>query len=254
MNSDQTQENYSNYQVGLDGYYEPYDFWLSLNGLYDHYAYTLKLFGSLQNKTVLDCGCGRGHTSVMMAKHGAAVTGFDLSEQDIAIAKKLAENNEVEIKLSSQRIEEMSYSDKHFDYAFGACILHHVDLPSACKEIDRILKPGGKAIFIENSARNLFLMVARKWVVGSFGIPKYGDDDEEHPLTNKDLKTLKEHFPGKVTVHYPDFLFFRLLDFYIFQKKSTLLTKSLKILDNLIGKIPVLNQYGYFQIIEFNKQ
>ncbi len=254
MNTSHLQQNNSNYKVGLDGNYEPYNFWLSLNGLYDLYAYTLKLFGDMKNKSILDCGCGRGHTSVMMAKHGATVTAFDLSKEDIAIAHALAKYNDVNVNFSIQRIEEMNYPDNNFDFAFGACILHHVDLPSACKEINRILKPGAKAVFIENSARNMFLMFARKWIVGSFGVPKYGDDDEEYPLTKQDLIIIEDCFPGQVTVHHPDFLFFRLLDFYILQKKYTLITKSLKTMDLFFGKIPLLNQFGYFQIIEFNKQ
>ena len=251
MDTIHSEENNYVYEVGLDGRYEPYDFWLSLNGLYDLYAYSLKLFGNLEDKSVLDCGCGRGHTSIMMAKHGAKVTAFDLSEEDIAIAQMLTKKNNVDIELSSQRIEEMSYPDNQFDYVFGACILHHVDLVSTCKEINRVLKPNAKAVFIENSARNVFLMMARKWIVGAFGIPKYGDDDEEHPLTKQELQILIENFPGQVIVHHPDFLFFRLLDFYILQKKSVIITKILKMMDKIIGMIPIINQYGYFQVIEF---
>ncbi len=254
MNTPQAQEHkISQYEVGRDGKYEPYDFWLSLNGLYELYAYSLKLFGDLNGKSVLDCGCGRGHTSVMLAKHGARVTAFDLSEEDIATAHLLAEKNKVDIELSSQRIEAMSYPDESFDFAFGACILHHVDLPSACLEIHRVLKPGAKAVFIENSARNVMLMMARKFLVGSFSIPKYGDDEEEHPLTKKDLQTLTDHFPGQVTVHHPDFLFFRMIDFYILEKRIPVMTRLLSLLDKMCGKIPLVNQYGYFQIIEFDK-
>lgn len=254
MKESNTQANLEQYFVGSDGSYQPYDFWLSLNGLYDLYAFSLHLFGDLKQKQVLDCGCGRGHTAVMLAKHGAQVTAFDLSESDIAIAHALVEKNQVNVKLSSQRIEAMSYEDNSFDFAFGACILHHVDIPEACKEINRILRPGATAVFIENSARNVFLMLARKWLVGSFGIPKYGDDDEEYPLTNKDIDLLHKHFPGKVTVHHPDFLFFRLVDFYVLQKRSSFMTKMLRGMDHFFGKFPIIRQYGYFQVIEFNKQ
>jgi ubiquinone/menaquinone biosynthesis C-methylase UbiE len=248
------QGNLEDYRVGLDGSYKPYNFWLSLNGLYDLYAFSLHLLGDLKQKKVLDCGCGRGHTAVMLAKHGAEVTAFDLSEGDIAIAKILAEKNQVNIKLSIQRIEAMNYDDSNFDGAFGSCILHHVDIPQTCKEINRVLRPDATAVFIENSARNVLLMLARKWLVGSFGIPKYGDDDEEHPLTSKDIDMLKEHFPGQVTVHHPDFLFFRLLDFYILQKRSSAMTKLLRGMDLFFGKFSCIRQYSYFQVIELKKQ
>jgi len=95
--------------------------------------------------------------------------------------------------------------------------------------------------------------MARKWLVGSFGIPKYGDDEEEHPLTVQDVKTLRDSFPGSMTVHHPDFLFFRLIDFYILQKRVPFLTWLLRLMDNGCVKIPLINRYGYFQVIEFNK-
>ena len=77
--------------------------------------------------------------------------------------------------------EKLDYPDAGFDLAFGACVLHHVDIPQAMRELSRVMKPGARAVFVENSARNPLLMFARRRMVGSMGIPRYGDDDE-HPL------------------------------------------------------------------------
>jgi ubiquinone/menaquinone biosynthesis C-methylase UbiE len=45
--------------------------------------------------------------------------------------------------------EKLDYPDAHFDVVVGIDILHHVDIPRAIKEVRRVLKPGGVAIFKE---------------------------------------------------------------------------------------------------------
>lgn len=239
--------------VSEDGWYQPHDFWLSLCGLYEHYAYALILFGDLRGKKILDCGCGQGHTSVMLAKHGALVTAFDASAKDIEAARKIASANNVEIEFRTLRIEKLDFPDEHFDYAFGACVLHHVDKKSAASELRRVLRPGGQAVFIENSARNPILMGGRKHLVGSFNIPRYGDDDE-YPLLPQDFIDLESCFPGHLQIHYPNFLFWRLLDFYILRKRFSLMTLVLRSMDNFMGKVPVLREYGYFLIVQLDKE
>ena len=77
---------------------------------------------------------------------------------------------------------------------FGTFVLLLVDLPKASRQLARVLKPGGKAVFIENSALNPLLMAARSKVCGRFGVPQYSDD-HEHPLTRRDIATLQSVFP-----------------------------------------------------------
>lgn len=240
-------------RVDENGHYQPYDFWLSLCGLYDLYRYAFKLFGEVENKRLLDCGCGRGHTSIMFAKRGAQVTAFDTSQTDLTIAKQLAEANQVSVEFNCHPIEGLPFPDEHFDLVFGSCILHHADISEAAAEIHRVLKKDGIAAFIENSARNRLLMLARRFLCGSFGISKYGDDDEEHPLNREDLATLRRHFHGTVREHHPDFLFWRLADMYIFEKRYQTLTRLLKATDGILGKVPLVREFGYFQIIELRK-
>lgn len=240
--------------VGVDGHYRPYDFWLSMCGIYDLYAQALDILGNIEGKQVLDCGVGRGHTSVMLAKRGARVTAFDTSESDLVIARELAAVNGVNVEHSAQAFETLSYESAGFDLLFGAFILHHVDLELAGPEIDRVLKPGGRAVFIENSNRNPALMLARKSLCGRFGIPKYGDDEEEHPLNQTDVRSLERSFNGRVLLHFPSLVFFRLLDFYVFRKRSRLATSMLENLDLGAGAIaPPLRRYSYFQIVELVK-
>lgn len=238
--------------VGEDGWYKPHDYWLSLCGLYDLYDFSLRTMGEVRGKDLLDCGCGKGHTSVMLAKRGARVQAFDASGPDLDIARRLAAANAVTIEHMEMVFEDLKYPDASFDLAFGACVLHHVDIPKAMDELSRVLKPGARAVFVENSARNPLLMFARRNVVGNMGVPRYGDDDE-HPLRDSDFDAMRRQFKGKVTIHHPEFVFFRLLDFYVLQRRVAPLSWLLRKMDALCQKIPVVREYGYFLIVQFDR-
>ncbi|MGE0274046.1 MAG: class I SAM-dependent methyltransferase [Nitrospiraceae bacterium] len=238
--------------VREDGWYAPYDYWLTLWGLYDLYAYALALLGDVNGKQLLDCGCGPGHTSVMLAKRGAHVTAFDTSIEQLGTARRLAEANKVHPNFSCQPFEELDFPDESFDLIFGAFVLHHVDLGKASRQLTRVLRPGGKAVFIENSALNPILMAARNKVCGRFGVPQYSDD-HEHPLTRQDISILKTEFPDACRIHFPSLLFFRLLDFYVFKKRLPWMTSLFKGCDEMVGQIPLMRRYGYLQVIELGK-
>ena len=111
--------------------------------------YALEVMGDIKGQRVLDIGCGAGETSVYFAKLGAQVTSLDISKEMIEVAKRLAQRNGVEIDARTMIVEDMDLPDNHFDYIFGNGVLHHLNRRHAYQEIHRVLKPGGKAVFIE---------------------------------------------------------------------------------------------------------
>ena len=239
--------------IDEDGRYLPYEHWLDTCGLHEFYAYARGLLGDVQGKHIMDCGCGIGNTAVMFTRRGATVQGFDVDDDVLAKAREIAEANGVEIDYSKQWFEQINYADASFDMAFGSCVIHHVEIDKAAQQLGRVLKPGGHAVFIENSNRNPLLMLARSRLVGRLGVPKYGDDDEEHPLRDDEIALLRQHFPGTVQVHYPALVLFRLVDFYVFRRRSKVMTKLLRGLDRALGAIPFMRSLGYFQILEFKR-
>jgi len=56
--------------------------------MYERLPLTIRECHDLQNKTVLDIGCGSGRGSFLLAKEGAKVTGVDFSVNMIKLAKK----------------------------------------------------------------------------------------------------------------------------------------------------------------------
>ena len=149
------------------------------------------LLGNLQGKQVLDYGCGHGMASVVLARQGASVTGFDLSAEYVREAEARAEANDVEIHFQQADAECLPFDDAVFDAVWGCAILHHLDLDVAGRELARVLKPGGVGVFCEPWGENPLLNLARR------RLPYPGKDRtvDEHPLCRGDLLPLQKHFP-----------------------------------------------------------
>lgn len=126
----------------------------------DHYAY--HLLGNLQGATVLDLGCGTGHHSVKLAERGARVYAVDLSAGMIEVARRQvkAAGLEDRVTVMEMNAEKLEFADETFDVVFGHSVLHHTDLAAARYEVYRVLRKGGKGVFVEplshNPAINLF--------------------------------------------------------------------------------------------------
>jgi 2-polyprenyl-3-methyl-5-hydroxy-6-metoxy-1,4-benzoquinol methylase len=147
--------------------------------------------GPLQGKRVLDYGCGHGMASVVMARAGAIVNAFDLSPRYVKEAELRARANRVNAIFRTADAEHLPYADESFDAIWGNAILHHLLLDQAAKELKRVLKPGGVAVFCEPWGGNPFLNFARRF------LPYPGKDRtiDEMPLNRHTLKMLAPHFP-----------------------------------------------------------
>lgn len=96
--------------------------------------------------STLDVACGTGDMMVELLKQGADVTGVDLSEEMLAIAKRKAESG----KWKVADAEQLPFPDESFDAvtcAFG--IRNFVHLEQGLKEMVRVLKPGGRMAILE---------------------------------------------------------------------------------------------------------
>ena len=104
---------------------------------------------TVRNPKILDVGCGGGILSEALAKTGAQVTGIDLSQAAIEVAKQHAQKQGLEIDYRFESVEEIVR--KHagsFDVVTCMEMLEHVPEPgkivAACAQA---LKPGGHAFF-----------------------------------------------------------------------------------------------------------
>lgn len=99
----------------------------------------------------IDLGCGTGYFSWWMTKRGAAVTAIDISEEQLATARRLAARYGAEIDFVHGSAEQVPRPDGSFDFAlseYGAATWcdPHVWIPEA----HRLLRPGGTLVFLGN--------------------------------------------------------------------------------------------------------
>jgi len=95
---------------------------------------------------VLDVGCGAGMLSNALAQKGHCVTGIDLSEKSLDIAKKYDKTSEVVYHHGNAY--RLPYEDNSFDVVCAMDVLEHVVHPrKLLKEVSRVLKPKGLFFF-----------------------------------------------------------------------------------------------------------
>lgn len=97
----------------------------------------------------LDVGCGGGILSESLAYRGAQVTGIDLAEKVLKVARLHLLESGLEVHYEALSAEMMAAdTDKAFDIITCMELLEHVpDPPSVVKAIGRLLRPGGHGFF-----------------------------------------------------------------------------------------------------------
>jgi len=167
------------------------------------YRYFQNLIGNVQGLRVLDFGCGTGWMGIALARSGAQVYGIDISEELIKKAMQLAEHERLSTKIRFQEMaaEKLAFPDGYFDVIFGSAILHHTDIEIALQNISRVLKPDGRAIFVEPMNQNIVLNIWRK-------VTPWRRSPAEKALRDSELKLIQAMFPAS-KFHF--FTFFSIL-------------------------------------------
>jgi len=102
----------------------------------------------------LDLGCGGGHVAYRLARHMAAVTAYDLSDEMLAaVARTAGERGLSNLTTRQGRAERLPFADGEFDFVATRYSAHHWgDLQAGVNEARRVLRPGGRAVFIDGMA------------------------------------------------------------------------------------------------------
>lgn len=203
--------------------------------LFRTYNIVKEFFGSVKDRKVLDFACGSGWISIYFARSGAKCYGFDISPKSIEFATKMAKINGVadrcEFRVTSA--EAMDFPDDHFDIIFGNAALHHTDLDISPREIARVLKPGGKAAFIDDLRYHPAMWLYRKFTSDKH--TRY-----EMPMVQGDIEKFRPHF-SSVTFEPYDFL-------NLFPKYKTL-SCILRPIDTAILKVLPFMKHFYRHLV-----
>jgi SAM-dependent methyltransferase len=102
---------------------------------------------------VIELGCGTGYVSAWLARRGAHPVGIDASENQLATARALQDEYDLHFPLIHGNAEAVPLGDATFDLAvseYGAAIW--CDPYRWIPEAARLLRPGGRLIFLGNGA------------------------------------------------------------------------------------------------------
>ena len=98
---------------------------------------------TLDGLRILDIGCGAGLLSEQMAKCGACVTGVDIAEKNINIARQHALSEGLEIDYLHGSIEDLD-TDQDFDVVLNMEVVEHVaNLPLFMRQACALTRNGG---------------------------------------------------------------------------------------------------------------
>jgi 2-polyprenyl-6-hydroxyphenyl methylase/3-demethylubiquinone-9 3-methyltransferase len=126
--------------------------------------------GALSGKSVLDVGCGGGILAESMALLGAKVTGIDLAEKSLTVARLHGLESGVAVNYQAISAEDMAVSHPaQFDVVTCMEMLEHVPDPaSIVQACATLVKPGGWVFFStlnRNPKSFLFAIVGAEYVL-----------------------------------------------------------------------------------------
>ncbi|CNK80736.1 class I SAM-dependent methyltransferase [Yersinia vastinensis] len=100
---------------------------------------------------LLDLGCGAGHASFTAATVVKSVVSYDLSAQMLNVVSQAASDKGLtNIEVKQGLAESLPFDDQSFDIVISRYSAHHWhDVGQALREVKRVLRPGGKVIFMD---------------------------------------------------------------------------------------------------------
>ncbi len=213
----------------------------------DHESWIRPAFehlGDVRGQRVLDYGCGHGMAAVVLARRGARVIGFDLSPGYLAEARRRASANGVTIDFVQADGERLPFAPASFDRVWGNAVLHHLDVRRAARELARVLRPGGVAVFCEPWGENPLL----SWARSRLPYPGKQRTRDEQPLRRSQVNQLREVF-GPVEIRG-----FQLLSMARRVLPPGRLIHGLECCDRaLLARLPGLQRFCRYTVLTFRR-
>ncbi|HEY1859915.1 MAG TPA: class I SAM-dependent methyltransferase [Gemmataceae bacterium] len=220
---------------------------IDVDSYLDHETWIRPAFaplGDVHGLEVLDYGCGHGMASVVLARLGARVTAFDLSPRYLREARCRAGANDVAIDWVQADGARLPFADESFDRVWGNAILHHLDLQRAGRELRRVMRPEGIAVFCEPWGENPFVNFARR----RLHYPGKERTPDELPLRRRDLAVLRAVFPQL------DARGFQLLSMVRRVLRTGWLVRRLDRCDErLLTSVPFLQQFCRYMVLTLRR-
>jgi SAM-dependent methyltransferase len=118
---------------------------------FEKLAYLPRLvdFDAFQGCALLEIGCGVGTDLIRFAQGGAIVTGVDLAETAVSLARQNFAHHLLPADLRQMDGEALDFEADRFDVVYAHGVLQYTLNPERMiAEIHRVLRPGGLAILM----------------------------------------------------------------------------------------------------------
>jgi len=173
-----------------------------------HHLLRLVDFNAYAGRRVLEVGCGAGVDMVRFARGGARVTGVDVADAAIALARKNLGHQDLPGTLAVASGEELPFPDDTFDFVYAHGVLQYTANDQALvDECRRVAGPGG-IVFVQVYNRV-------SWLNAMSTVMKVGLEHEDAPVLKKyspgefrrllrgfaDVTVIPERFPVKSRLH-----------------------------------------------------
>jgi SAM-dependent methyltransferase len=208
-------------------------------------CYENLIYRDVDGRDILEYGCGTGSRAFDLARRGANVVGIDISPVGVAKATERARAEELpNARFLEMDAENMTFPDRSFDLVIGEGILHHLDLEKSYREIARVLRDKGRAVFQEPLGHNPAIEAFRRLT------PSLRTKDE-HPLHRADLKLAERYF---TQTHNH---FFHLTSFIaLIFRRTRVFSPTVNALDRfdaaLFRLIPAMGFLAWYSVMEMS--
>ena len=153
-------------------------------------------FANSKNLRVLEIGCGLGTDGAQFAKAGAHYTGVDLTEAAVDLARRRFELDHLPGHFRVADAERLDFPDNTFDLIYSHGVLHHTpDIAAAVREIQRVLRPAGRAVVMlyHRNSYNYRVNISLLRRTGSQLLRWNAGVKLVHLLTREPEESLREH-------------------------------------------------------------
>lgn len=193
------------YPVGSRGFFDDLDQY-HFEKL--HHLLRLVDFDGWRGRDVLEVGCGAGVDLARFAKGGAVVTGVDLTDSAIALAKANFAQQQLAGRFEVADGEQLPLADSSFDLVYAHGVVQYTANPAQLvRECHRVLRPGGQAVF------QVYNRVS--WLNALSKVMKVGLEHDDAPVLLKysarefrqllepfrNVRLVPERFPVKSRLH-----------------------------------------------------
>lgn len=151
---------------------------------------------------VLEIGVGLGTDLIQFARRGANVTGVDLAERSIELAKRRFELEGLEADLLVADAEQLPFADGSFDRVYSWGVLHHTPRTAvAVREAIRVLRPGGRLCVMLYGRRSwvafafwarFALLRGRPWMTIGNVLARYQESEGTKAFTKREVREMFE--------------------------------------------------------------